>query len=78
MTHLLRFLFAVATLGSGSATALSAPNPPDIVIFMVDDLGWNHIGAKLGTMGTAKQIYQTPNLAKMEAQDTSPPNILPA
>lgn len=40
-------------------------SPPNIIIFMVDDLGWNHIGAKLGTMGTADAMYQTPNIEKL-------------
>jgi arylsulfatase A-like enzyme len=32
---------------------------------MVDDLGWNHISARKGTMGTADKLYQTPHLKKL-------------
>lgn len=71
MTHLLRFLFVAAVLGLCSATAQSAPTQPNIIIFMVDDLGWNHIGAKLGTMGTADAMYQTPNIEKFAKEGLS-------
>ena len=29
-----------------------AAEQPNIIIYMVDDLGWNHIGVDQGTMGT--------------------------
>ena len=40
---------------------------PNIVTVMVDDLGWNQIGVKQGTMGTHPKLCQTPNLAKLAA-----------
>lgn len=38
---------------------------PNIIIYMVDDLGWNHISATQVTMGTHRDSYHTPNLAKL-------------
>lgn len=42
-----------------------AADKPNFIVFMVDDLGWNHISARQPTLGTAPEIYQTPNLAKL-------------
>lgn len=44
------------------STAIAQPN---IIVFMVDDLGWNHISAQQATMGSAKSFYHTPNIAKL-------------
>ena len=35
---------------------------PNIIVYMVDDLGWNHISAGQSTMGTHSDVYQTPNV----------------
>ncbi|MFK7849452.1 MAG: sulfatase-like hydrolase/transferase [Akkermansiaceae bacterium] len=59
MKHQLFLPILLAAFGS-----LQAAQQPNIIIYMVDDLGWNHISAKLGTMGTAKKLYQTPHLEK--------------
>ncbi len=40
---------------------------PNIIVYMVDDLGWNHISAKQATMGTTKEVYQTPTIEKIAA-----------
>ena len=40
---------------------------PNIVVCMVDDLGWNQLGVTQSTMGTNPKIYHTPNLAKLAA-----------
>jgi arylsulfatase A-like enzyme len=40
---------------------------PNIVVCMVDDLGWNQIGVSQSTMGTNPKMYDTPNLAKLAA-----------
>jgi hypothetical protein len=34
------------------AVTARAAEQPNIIIYMVDDLGWNHIGVKQTTMGT--------------------------
>ena len=49
------------------AAGLHAAPQPNIVIYMVDDLGWNHISARQPTMGTAPDHYHTPNLEKLAA-----------
>lgn len=43
----------------------------NVVFFMVDDLGWNHIQALKGTMETAESIYQTPNIARLAERGLS-------
>ncbi len=45
--------------------AKGAEARPNIIVFMVDDLGWNHIGVEKATLNTAKDIYKTPNLDKL-------------
>jgi arylsulfatase A-like enzyme len=44
---------------------------PNIIIFMVDDLGWNHIGVDSVTQGTHGAQYVTPNLAQMAKEGLS-------
>ncbi|MDF1819918.1 MAG: sulfatase [Immundisolibacteraceae bacterium] len=41
------------------------PNQPNIVIYMIDDLGWNQISATKATMGTHTGEFQTPHLEKL-------------
>ncbi|MGB2090982.1 MAG: sulfatase-like hydrolase/transferase, partial [Akkermansiaceae bacterium] len=38
---------------------------PNIVIYMIDDLGWNQISASKATMGTHSGEFQTPHLEKL-------------
>ena len=40
---------------------------------MADDLGWNHIGVKASTCGTAKAIYETPYISKLASNGVSFP-----
>lgn len=42
-----------------------ATKPPNIIIYMVDDLGWNHVQAGKGTMGTTPDYYTTPEIARL-------------
>jgi len=35
---------------------------PNIVVYMIDDLGWNQISAGQATMGTHSGVFQTPHL----------------
>lgn len=62
--HLLAAFYALF----GFAQAAARPN---IILYMVDDLGWNHISAKPGTMGTADKLYQTPHIEKLAGQGLS-------
>ncbi|MGI9471682.1 MAG: sulfatase-like hydrolase/transferase [Rubripirellula sp.] len=45
--------------------AFAEPTQPNIIIYMVDDLGWNHIGVEAPTMGTHGKQYVTPHLANL-------------
>ena len=40
---------------------------------MADDLGWNHIGVKGSTCGTAPAIYETPHISKLANNGVSFP-----
>lgn len=62
-------LLACATHAQASNDTLKAR--PNIIVYMVDDLGWNHIGVKQSTLGTANEMYQTPNLERLAAQGLS-------
>ena len=44
---------------------------PNIIIYMVDDLGWNHIGVEQGTMGTHGEQYVTPHLSRLATEGLS-------
>ena len=55
-------LTSVMVLVFSGAAVSSQPN---IIVYMVDDLGWNHISADRATMGTHPDIYSTPNIEKL-------------
>ena len=38
---------------------------PNLVVYMIDDLGWNQISAKQATMGTHTGSFITPNIEKI-------------
>ena len=48
-----------------------AADQPNIIIYMVDDLGWNHIGVEAPTMGTHGKQYVTPHLANLAKEGLS-------
>ncbi len=48
-----------------------AAEQPNIIIYMVDDLGWNHISVNAATMGTHGSQYRTPNLEKLASEGLS-------
>ena len=52
-------------------SAFAEPTQPNIIIYMVDDLGWNHISVENATMGTHGKQYLTPHLAELAAQGLS-------
>lgn len=53
------------------AATAHAAQQPNIIIYMVDDLGWNHIGVKQTTIGTHGEQYVTPHLAKLANEGLS-------
>lgn len=55
----------LVTLAFALAGMASAEDRPNIIVYMVDDLGWNHLSAKQPTMGTCPKQYFTPNLEKL-------------
>lgn len=57
--------------GSLGQDHCAAADQPNIIIYMVDDLGWNHISARQPTMGTGGGIYQTPNLETLANEGLS-------
>ena len=54
-----------------AASAFAEPTQPNIIIYMVDDLGWNHIGVDASTMGTHGKQYVTPHLASLAKEGLS-------
>ena len=59
------------TLACSLTHSADAAAPPNIVILMVDDLGWNHISAAKVTMGTHDSSYHTPNLERLAREGLS-------
>jgi len=49
----------------------SLPKKPNIVVCMVDDLGWNQISVKQSTMGTCQSEFKTPNIEKLASRGLS-------
>jgi len=61
-------LAATAEPAADSKAKLNEPSQPDqpnIVIYMIDDLGWNQISASKATMGTHTEEFLTPNITKL-------------
>ena len=38
---------------------------PNLIVYMIDDLGWNQISAQQATMGTHAGSFITPNIEKI-------------
>ena len=53
------------------STVAAAVERPNIVIFMVDDLGWNHIGVDNVTHRNHNKQYVTPHLDRMAKEGLS-------
>jgi arylsulfatase A-like enzyme len=59
-------LAAIAvSVPANSPAAEAGSRQPNIIFYMVDDMGWNHIGTDKATMGTHKDFYHTPNIDKL-------------
>ena len=65
-----RFALALCLISLG-AKAFADVDQPNIIIYMVDDLGWNHIGVDQVTMGTHEKQYVTPHLARLADEGLS-------
>ncbi|MCB9877080.1 MAG: sulfatase [Planctomycetes bacterium] len=62
---------------SGCATAPTAPPPPrpNVVLFLVDDLGWQDLGEPFATERSKwNDRYETPNVERLCRQGTKFPN----
>ena len=44
---------------------------PNLIVYMIDDLGWNQISAKQATMGTHSGDFKTPNIEKIAQKGLS-------
>jgi arylsulfatase A-like enzyme len=63
---MLQQLTPFVMIGFGVVAACEARDSrPNIIVYMVDDLGWNHISAGQATMGTHGDIYHTPNVERL-------------
>ena len=62
-------LLAGTNLWAAENSALEAK--PNIVMYMIDDLGWNQISAGQGTMHTHTGVFQTPHLEQLANQGLS-------
>lgn len=52
-------IFVCQADGGWSAAAAPSPN---IIVYMADDLGWNHLSADEPTLGTHAVVYRTPHI----------------
>ena len=64
------FSLSLITLAA-ALTHSTAADRPNIIVYMVDDLGWNHLSASEVTMGTNNKDYRTPNLEKLACEGLS-------
>jgi hypothetical protein len=56
-----RLMFVVTACSLMRSAALAEPDKPNIVIFLVDDLGWRDLGCY------GHEIHETPNIDKLAA-----------
>ncbi|MEP4077310.1 sulfatase [Haloferula sp.] len=62
----MRFFPILSALWLSAACLANGASPqPNIIVYMVDDLGWNHVEAIKGSMGTVPKIYETPEIARL-------------
>ena len=62
-------IIAVATFMARTGVWAKKPEEtykqPNIIMYMIYDLGWNYISSGLGTMDTHTGVFQTPHLEKL-------------
>ena len=58
---------AIATLAiADDEPSASSPSPPNLVVFLVDDLGWQDVSVPMGPETTQfNRRYRTPNLERL-------------
>ncbi len=70
---LYRFSFVIGTLillALLSSSALSAENPPNIVLILTDDQGWSQMSTPMDERNTlsCSPYLETPNMARLADQ----------
>ena len=60
-----KLLPLVFLIGTNIPTLCNALKQPNLIVYMIDDLGWNQISAKQVTMGTHTGSFITPNIEKI-------------
>jgi arylsulfatase A-like enzyme len=68
--NLMIWIFCLTSI-AGIVQADDKFSQPNIIIFMVDDLGWNHHSVNLPVMENSHKKYNTPNLEKLASQGLS-------
>ena len=51
-----------AVLGAGMAARAAGKRPPNVVLFLIDDMGWRDVGCY------GSRFYETPNIDRLAAQ----------
>jgi len=68
----LKFSLVLIGLLIGCQTATAGDSPPNIVLFLVDDLGWQDISVPLGPAVTPfNRRYKTPNVQRLSERGMS-------
>ena len=61
----------VLLIGTSVPAHCKVLKQPNLIVYMIDDLGWNQISAKQATMGTHTGSFITPNIEKIANQGLS-------
>jgi len=61
----------IFVIGSLISSLCLADKQPNLIVYMIDDLGWNQISATQVTMGTHTGSFITPNIEKIANQGLS-------
>ena len=65
MNKLKTGIITLAALIAATTLLAAKTVQPNIVVYMIDDLGWNQISVGQGTMDTHTGVFQTPHLEKL-------------